>query len=431
MNALLIGLGLEMAFAFALVFMGMPSLIQVARMKNLMDEPGDARKVHRKSVPTVGGLMVFAGLAFSILVLLPQFQAQHPLDFRWSYVLAALVALFFIGLKDDIVGLSPSKKLAMHVVLGLMLIMAGDFRIGHFGGLFGLEALPYAISVGFSLFVYIVVVNAINLIDGVDGLAGGYGFLSMLALALWFAVTGQGAFMLLAAGLAGALLGFLAYNFQPAKIFLGDCGSLPIGMVAYVMATGVIATPVASIPTWYSGGSTVVLAMCILAYPLVDTLRVFILRAMRGQSPFNPDRNHIHHRLMMLGWNHAQVSGALYFYTALFLALPVLAVQWTSLSAQWIFFLLLPLAFLMFQPALGATRRKALRERAMRERGQTTGPAVPAPAAPNSVNGMEKGAKDLGVPAREFSASAPVRPATQEELQSALATSGMHGHGKG
>ncbi|MEY5043969.1 MAG: hypothetical protein RJA19_1196 [Bacteroidota bacterium] len=430
MNALLVGLGMEMALAFALVFMGMPSLIQVARMKNLMDEPGDDRKVHRKSVPTVGGLMVFAGLAFSILVILPEFQAQHPLDFRWSYVLAALVALFFIGLKDDIVGLSPSKKLAMHVVLGLMLIMAGDFRIGHFGGLFGLEALPYAVSVGFSLFVYIVVVNAINLIDGVDGLAGGYGFLSMLAMAVWFAVTGQGAFMLLAAGLAGALLGFLAYNFQPAKIFLGDCGSLPIGMVAYVMATGIIGTPVESLPDWYAGGSTVVLAMCVLAYPLVDTLRVFILRALRGQSPFNPDRNHIHHRLMMLGWNHARVSVALYFYTALFLALPVVLVRWTELSAQWIFFLLLPLAFFIFQPALGATRRRALRDRAMRERGQqlnTGGSPVPSSATPP----IAPSAKDAAGVVREFKAPSPVRPATQEELQSALATSGAHGHHEG
>ena len=369
MNALMIYLGAEMLLAFGLVFLGMPSLIKVARMKNLMDEPGDARKIHARSVPTVGGLMVFAALAFSILLVLPHFSEEHPVDFRWSYVLAALVALFFIGLKDDIVGLSPSKKLAMHLALGLMLIGAGGFRIDHFGGLFGIEALPLLVSVPFSLFVYIVIVNAINLIDGIDGLAGGYGAITMLALAGWFALTGQAAYMLLAAGLAGALIGFLAYNFHPAKIFLGDCGSLPIGMIAYVMATGVIATPADALPSAYAGGSTVVLAMSLLAYPLVDTLRVFTLRASRGQSPFNPDRNHIHHRLMMLGWSHAKVSATLYLYTVLFLALPFVLLQlFPQLPAQWAFFVLLPTAFLIFQPALGQTRRKALRERALRER---------------------------------------------------------------
>lgn len=406
MNGLMIFLGAEMLLAFGLVFLGMPSLIKVARMKNLMDEPGDDRKIHSRSVPTVGGLMVFAAVAFSILLVLPHFTLENAVDFRWSYVLAALVALFFIGLKDDIVGLSPSKKLVMHLALGLMLILAGDFRIDHFGGLFGIQALPLLVSVPFSLFVYIVIVNAINLIDGIDGLAGGYGAITMLALAGWFALTGQGAHMLLAAGLAGALIGFLAYNFHPAKIFLGDCGSLPIGMIAYVMATGVIATPADALPSAYAGGSTVVLAMCILAYPLVDTLRVFTLRAARGQSPFNPDRNHIHHRLMMLGWSHAKVSTTLYLYTGLFLVLPVVLLQlFPQLPAQWTFFVLLPAAFLAFQPALGQTRRKALRERAQRERGSqpATSHATSASRSPLSTSYEPQS----------------LSPATTEELNSA------------
>jgi hypothetical protein len=168
-------------------------------------------------------------------------------------------------------------------------------------------------------------------------------------------------------------------------------------MIAYVMATGVIATPADALPSAYAGGSTVVLAMCILAYPLVDTLRVFTLRAARGQSPFNPDRNHIHHRLMMLGWSHAKVSTTLYLYTGLFLVLPVVLLQlFPQLPAQWTFFVLLPAAFLAFQPALGQTRRKALRERALRERGSQPATSHATSYEPQSLS-----------------------PATTEELNSA------------
>jgi UDP-N-acetylmuramyl pentapeptide phosphotransferase/UDP-N-acetylglucosamine-1-phosphate transferase len=245
----------------------------------------------------------------------------------------------------------------VHLAVGLMLITAGGFEIQTFGGLFGIEELPEALSLFFSLFVYIVVVNALNLIDGVDGLAGGYSVIAMSAFAFWFLNTGQTSDAILALTMAGAIMGFLVFNFAPARIFLGDSGSLLIGLVAYALSTHVINTPQELVPDAWTGISKPVIAMSILAYPLVDTLRVFYLRAARGISPFSPDRNHLHHRLMMRTRNHAKTSLFVYIFS-----LSILCIAWArpylfpQLEEEGMFFGLFALSFLWFLPVLSSTK---------------------------------------------------------------------------
>jgi UDP-N-acetylmuramyl pentapeptide phosphotransferase/UDP-N-acetylglucosamine-1-phosphate transferase len=163
--------------------------------------------------------------------------------------------------------------------------------------------------------VYIVIVNAINLIDGVDGLAAGFGFIASMAFSYWFYKTGDQPLALLAIGLAGALIGFLVYNFQPAKLFMGDSGSLIIGLVLFVLAVKLIEFPVSRMLVNMEPVPKPVLTMAILAYPLVDTLRVFILRALKGRSPFSADKNHIHHKLLALGLSHRQTCFVLYGFS--------------------------------------------------------------------------------------------------------------------
>jgi len=157
--------------------------------------------------------------------------------------------------------------------------------------------------------------------------------------------------------MAGAMVGFLVFNFAPARIFLGDSGSLLVGLVAYSLATHVINTPQDLVPDAWSGISKPVIAMSILAYPLVDTLRVFCLRSARGISPFSPDRNHLHHRLMMRTRNHAKTSLFVYIFS-----LSILCIAWArpylfpQLEEEGMFFGLFALSFLWFLPVLNSTK---------------------------------------------------------------------------
>jgi len=344
--------------SFLMTILGLPTLIKVAKLKRLVDEPGEERKIHHRSVPTIGGVMIFVALLFNFLFWSSfHFGSESTGMVGLSLVTASLILIFFMGLKDDIIGVSPSKKLLTHVVIGVILVGIGGFQIHSFSGLFGVQELLEPISIVFSVFVYIVIVNAFNLIDGIDGLAAGYSAVAMGAFAFWFLSTGAYSEAILALAAGGSMLGFLVFNFAPARIFMGDCGSLVIGLIGYVLSVQLMNTPTESIPDHLILVSKEVFAMGILAYPLVDTLRVFCLRAARGISPFHPDQNHLHHRLMMRFGTHQKTAVFVYVYSIVFCALPFLSSSFRSvLSNEAFFFLLLGLAFACFIPILRSTK---------------------------------------------------------------------------
>lgn len=236
--------------------------------------------------------------------------------------------------------------------------------IDDFSGLFGLSTISLGVAIPFSFFVYIVVVNAVNLIDGVDTLAGGYGFLVAISCALWFHLTGQPNFAILCMALAGSLAGFILFNISPARIFMGDSGSLLLGMFIYVMATSIMATPAAQIPEVWAHRSMPVLAMTMLSYPLVDTLRIFTLRILQGRSPLSADRNHLHHRLLKLGLNHLQTALVVHTYTAVMVSLGFVLPEMDPTAA---FFILLGTAFMLPGAIVGA-ERIAILTRALRRK---------------------------------------------------------------
>ena len=334
---------LPAVLAFLIVLFGMPSLIMVAKRKHLVDEPSESRKLHHRSVPTVGGVMLFAAVLCSSLVSFALVDSTAWDSFKWLGVLGASIPVFFMGLKDDIVGISAIKKLFVHLAIGSFLVIGLGLRIDHFDGIFGLNDIAAWASIPFSLFVYVVIVNSINLIDGVDGLAGGYGMVAMSAFGMWFFWTGDMVSATVGASLAGALAGFLLFNLHPAKIFMGDSGSLLIGLFCYVLAVGVLQSPD---HPFIEGVSRPVAAMAMLAYPLVDTLRVFFLRIIKGRSPFSPDRLHIHHHLMALGWGHRLASASIWMYSGLFVFLAFQPTSaWIGLDQTWQFTLMLGLAF--------------------------------------------------------------------------------------
>lgn len=310
--------------SFFVVLFGTPSLIKVAKLKHLVDEPGEARKLHSRSIPTIGGIMIFSGFLFSFMLWFPSEMnhLQEPVR-ETKYLISMMVLLFFVGVKDDIIGTAPLKKLIAHLIVAFILVMMAEIRITSMHGIFGIGELPEWASVLLTIFVYIVIVNAYNLIDGIDGLAGGIGFINCIVFGIWFYYANQPHLCLVAYSLAGALLAFLVFNFQPARIFMGDSGSLTIGAVISILAIKAIETPNNQLQDIFEGISTPVFVMCVLAYPLIDTLRVFSVRAYNGHSPFSADKNHIHHKLLNHGFSHAQAVLSLYVFSIMIVAIAV------------------------------------------------------------------------------------------------------------
>jgi UDP-GlcNAc:undecaprenyl-phosphate/decaprenyl-phosphate GlcNAc-1-phosphate transferase len=308
-----------LAFFTALIIavLSTPALIKVAYLKRLVDEPGEERKLHFRRIPTIGGIIIFAGTLFSFLMWYPFEEATDMQQLQralkdFQYIGATMILLFFIGIKDDIIGTAPVKKLIGHLIVAFILVIMGDIRITSMYGIFGIGELPEWVSIFLSIVTYTVVVNAINLIDGVDGLAGGIGTIACVAMGTWFFLAGATEHAVLAFAMAGSLLGFLVYNFSPAKIFMGDSGSLTIGLILSVLAIKLIEYPIDKVPMDLVRISKPVFAMATLSYPLVDTLRIFIYRAIRGVSPFAADRNHLHHRIMDLGLGHRRTVLLIY-----------------------------------------------------------------------------------------------------------------------
>ncbi|MEI2748583.1 MAG: MraY family glycosyltransferase [Ferruginibacter sp.] len=305
---------LSAGLSFLITFFAIPVIIQVAKDKKLFDEP-DERKIHKAVIPTLGGLGIFAGFIIATLLGAPQ---SNPSELQ--YFVAAAIVVFFLGIKDDILILSASKKFAGQLIAAGILIKFGGVQINNMHGLLGVYEIPNVASIVLSLFTIIVITNSFNLIDGVDGLAGSLGVLTTLIFGAYFFYIGQLTYAVMAFALAGSLISFLIYNFPPAKIFMGDTGSLLLGLVNSILVikfinlaeTPTVAMPVASAPA---------IGFAILMIPLFDTLRVFGLRILDRRSPFSPDRTHIHHFLLDLGLSHRNTTLVCVAANILFIAI--------------------------------------------------------------------------------------------------------------
>lgn len=283
-----------------------PSIIKVAQIKHLFDSPCE-RKRHGHDVPTLGGIAIFAGTIFSLT-----FWSDHTQIQELQFIIAAIMVLFFVGIKDDIVPLRPFKKLIAQIFAAFIIVHFAEIQITSMFGLFGIKDLNLYVSYALSIFTIIVITNSFNLIDGVNGLAGVIGIIASFTFGAWFLVFGSYQYALLGFSLSGSLLGFLWFNVTPAKIFMGDTGSLIVGLSCALLAIQFIETN-RLLPREheYKVFSVPVVAMSILIIPLYDTLRVFVIRMLKKKSPFSPDRRHLHHRLLDLGLSHNQITSIL------------------------------------------------------------------------------------------------------------------------
>lgn len=323
------------------VIFAIPSVITVAKKKGLYDTP-DHRKLHINKIPRLGGLAIIAGFSIAVCI----WGVPMEMTSRLQYMQAALIILFFSGLKDDIVGMSPIKKLSGQLLATALVVIGEDIRVTSFYGLFGVDAIPVWLSYALSIFTIVVITNAFNLIDGIDGLAGGIGFIISVTFGLWFNFIDQVGWSIMSFALSGALLGFLVFNFNPAKIFMGDAGSLCTGFLLAILAIKFIEFNNPAVQNYYKISTAPVIAIAILILPLFDTIRVFTIRALKRKSPFSADRNHLHHLLLNTGLGHKEVSLLLYIVNIVFVLIAFLMKDSNILS---VFFIIGGLAFALSQ----------------------------------------------------------------------------------
>ena len=292
---------LTASVSFIITFLAVPVILQVAEQKKLYDIP-DERKVHTRPVASLGGVGIFGGFLLAALL-----SIQGYLNPEFQYFFAAALVIFFLGLKDDLMILSASKKFIGQIIAASILIHLGGIRLDSMYGLFGFDQLPEGFGLALSYLTIIVVINSFNLIDGIDGLAASLGILTMLVFGTYFYAVEYQAYALLSFAMAGSLGAFMIFNHHPAKIFMGDSGSLMIGLVNAILVIkfiNVAHDPLVALPVT----SSVAIGFAILIVPLLDTLRVFAIRILKGRSPFTPDRNHVHHLLLDHGLGHAAVT---------------------------------------------------------------------------------------------------------------------------
>jgi UDP-N-acetylmuramyl pentapeptide phosphotransferase/UDP-N-acetylglucosamine-1-phosphate transferase len=333
---------LAFIWAFVISVFAIPSIIYVAHLKNLLDEP-NFRAVHTNLTPRLGGMAIFAGFMSAVTIfgkVTPQIQE----------LLAATLILFFIGLKDDISSVSAFKKFFVQILATGIVMFLGDIKINDFQGFLGIQQIDDRFAYVFTFLVIVGLINAFNLIDGLDGLAGTLILISTSAFGFFFFKFGgetHTPFALVAFCLMGGTLGFLRYNFHKAIIFMGDTGSLVCGMIISVMAIEFVQMKaVESAPS---------IAVAILIIPVFDTARVFTKRIINGKSPFMPDKNHVHHILIRSGFSQMQTV----FFLAALNILTILAAFFLAEKGDnflLVFFLLYFVAFFSILEFLAARK---------------------------------------------------------------------------
>ncbi|MBZ4188814.1 glycosyltransferase family 4 protein [Niabella beijingensis] len=287
--------------AFTVAFLAIPVVMLIADKKKLYDIP-DERKLHTHAIASLGGVGVFIGFLFAGLLCL---NFTNTPEIRYFFAAATLT--FFIGLKDDLIALSATKKFVAQIIAAAIIIHLGGIRLESMHGFLGMETLDPMYGVPLTYFTIILIINAYNLIDGIDGLSGSLGLMATLLFGTYFLLAKMYPYAGFSFALSAALMAFLIFNYHPAKIFMGDSGSLLVGMVVSILVLkfiDVASQPGAALPIT----SAVAVGVSVLIVPLVDTIRVFGNRILRGRSPFSPDRNHVHHLLLDRGLGHSTVT---------------------------------------------------------------------------------------------------------------------------
>lgn len=327
--------------AFVISKAMIPSLLLLAEKKHLYDDGDDFRKLHNGLIPTLGGVAIFTAfmISFSASSFADEIQG-------YGYFVAACLILFAAGLKDDLIDISPKKKLAAQFLATGLIVFGCDMQFTNMGGVFGADAISPWIGIPLTFYTVIVVINAYNLIDGIDALGGSIGVFVSGFFGYWFYTAGIYPMAMLSFVLAGSILGFLWYNRPPAKIFMGDTGSLMIGFFMSVLAINFVEYSITAPNVVFWQPAAPIIVAAVMVVPLYDTLRIFIIRALKGKSPFEADKGHIHHHLIKAGFSHGQI--VVFLLSLSVIILGTIIISSLYLSNTWLLALLLGISVLIF-----------------------------------------------------------------------------------
>ena len=323
-----------MVVAFVVAMLVYPYVLGYARKHGIVDNP-NARKLQRVPVPVMGGMTVFIGFVISAIITL--FLVK---DIRIVIVLAFLAVMFGVGLWDDVKNISIAIRFAVEFFVVWMIIVFLGWEINDLHGLWGIHAIPEALSIPLSLIAGVGIINAINLIDGVDGFCSTFGSMACAVFAVVFYRAGDMTMFILALLTIGSLAPFFFHNVfgQSSKMFLGDGGSLMLGMLLTLFTFNTLSKDSPCAAYGDSGLSLVALSLAILAVPVFDTLKVMIYRVARGKSPFLPDKTHLHHLYIEMGFSHLATSAIIVMVN--FTIVLALILCWSmGMSINWQFYL--------------------------------------------------------------------------------------------
>lgn len=303
----------------AIGWFAIPRIVIIAKIKRLFDEH-NARKVHKGAIPRLGGLSFFPAALFSFAFVLGlryyygydiSFDLQLELLTEFLFVLSGMIILYFVGMVDDLIGVGYRSKFVAQIFSAVCLVLAG-VSIFDLQGLFGIHRLPFLLDVLLTVVGVVLTVNAFNLIDGVDGLCSGLGTIILTTLGVLFIYNQLYVYAMFAFGMVGVLIAFFQYNVLGTrlKVFMGDTGSLTLGYMISFLALKFMNLENTSFIT-LGIHSTMAVVIGLLMLPVFDTCRVFVSRISKGKSPFFPDKNHIHHKLLQLNRTHLQSTGIL------------------------------------------------------------------------------------------------------------------------
>ncbi len=306
-----------------------PRLGRIAAMKMIVDNP-DARKLQKEPIPILGGVAVMFGavLGISCTAVFPETVFNDTI----VLIIAVMMVMLYTGTMDDILELTPRLRFLIEIMSVCALIFVGGFRLDDLHGLWGVSVLPDWVAVPLTVFACVGIINAMNLIDGVDGLSSGFCITACAIFSAVFFKAGDMMMFILSMALIGALIPFFMHNVfgERSKMFIGDGGTLVMGAVMSIFVVRVlgVGSPVAQF--WdqsHAGMSAVAFTLAVLCVPVFDTLRVMVTRMLQGRSPFHPDKTHLHHMFIDLGFSHVGTT-----FSIILLNLTVVAVWWASVS---------------------------------------------------------------------------------------------------